>query len=76
MYLLQVLKVGNALQNPAFYKKLQMLITLLGTLCPVIVIIFPSMNTILTPELNGKLSIAIGGINAYFIPATSEKIGI
>jgi hypothetical protein len=74
--MIDVLKYGQMVRNPAFWKKMQYRVTLLTSLIPFIATIYPPSATVLTPELLGNLYTALGGFNIYFTVATTEKIGL
>ena len=76
MQMIEALKVGQSLKNPEFYKKLQSGLTLLFGAIPLIGTFIPSVSEFFTAERMGDLLGFVAAVNLYFIPATSEKVGI
>lgn len=74
--ILKALMHGQSLQNPKFWKRLQMLITLLAGLLPFFATLIPALQPIIDKDLLSKLMGSVLALNLYFIPATSEKIGL
>lgn len=73
--IITVLKVGNSIQNPELWKKLQNLINLIFGMAGVIAFMFPSVTQYLTPENLISITTGITAINAYLTTATSTKVG-
>ena len=76
MKIFDVLKVGNSLSNPAWWKKIQSFINLLSGIAPLIILIVPSTKDLLTVNNILALSSSIAAMNVYFTNATSDKVGI
>ena len=74
--LFTVLKKGNCVDNPEFWKNIQSLVNLVGGLSAFIVILFPQAREYLTVENLGAVGGAISALNVYFTTSTSEKVGI
>ncbi len=72
----KVLFVGNSLNNPSFWKKLQIMLTLIAGFLPFIVSLFPALSPLLDKDILGKLIAGIVGINVYLTAATTDKIGL
>ena len=75
MKFIDVLKKGECLSNPKLYKRLQDVINLLVGNIPIILLMFPSMNSFLTVENLMSLGSGLAAFNVYFTNATSEKVG-
>lgn len=76
MKFINVLKKGNCLKNPIFWKNIQSLINLVGGSATLICIIFPNLTEYLTEHNLIAFSSFIGAMNIYFTNATSTQVGI
>ena len=74
--LFTVLKKGNCVANPELWKNIQSLANLVGGMSALIVIVFPVTREYLTVENLGAFAGAISALNMYFVPATSERVGL
>ena len=73
---LKVLKQGERLSRPEFWKAFQNFCNLLLVWIPLVVMFFPSMQKLLDGDVLGKLIIAAGAMNTYLTTATSTKVGL
>jgi hypothetical protein len=73
---LTVVQKGNSLQNPAFWKTLQLLLTTLASIAPLIAPFYEPLNLFLQSGGLEKLITAVGVLNIYFTAATTTKIGV
>lgn len=76
MKIIDVLKKGQAVKDPAFWKGLQNVVTLCGSFIPVLAIFIPQLELWLNPETLVKIYAALGAMNVYLTTATTEKIGL
>jgi hypothetical protein len=75
-YFLTVIKKGNSLQDPQFWKSLQLLLTALASIVPIIAPFYAPLAQFLEAGGFEKLITATGAMNLYFTASTSEKIGV
>jgi len=75
MKFINVLKLGNSLKDPSWWKKLQSLINLLSGTAPLIVLAVPATRDLLTVDNILALGSSVAAMNVYFTNATSDKIG-
>ena len=76
MSILKALKAGQALANPGGWKVFSNYVNLTVGLAGVAVNFVPGLGAILTPDIIEVTVGIMGAFNAYFMTATSEKIGI
>lgn len=76
MIFFEALKKDRSLRDPQFWKGLQNVVTLSGSLIPVLAIIVPELSNWLNPETLVKIYAALGAISVYLTTATTEKIGL
>ena len=76
MLIFNALKKGEVLENPVFYKKVQGGLTLFFGAVPLIGTFMPGVSEFFTPERMTACLGFITAVNVYFIPATSDKVGI
>mgnify|MGYP001313746857 CR=1 FL=1 len=74
--MINVLKTGQALENPVFWKKAQNILNFISGSVPFILLFFPSAKQYLTPDNIAAVSGFLGAANVYFTVATTEKIGV
>jgi len=75
MIILSALQKGVSLKDPAFYKRIQQSLTLIGSAAPLIALFYPSLAPYVTPENLAALGAFVGGLNVYFTTATTDKLG-
>lgn len=66
---------GESLKNPAFWKRLQLALNILGSIAPIILTVNPELHPYLGENALVSYYTVIAALNAFFIPATSTKIG-
>ena len=76
MKIFNVLKLGNSISNPSFWKKLQSFINVLAGTAPLIIIVIPSTRNLFTQDNILALGSSVAALNVYFTTATSEKVGV
>lgn len=76
MKIFEVLKLGNSLKNPSWWKKIQSFINLLSGTAPLIIIAVPATKDLLTVDNILALGSSVAAMNVYFTNATSEKVGL
>jgi hypothetical protein len=76
MQLLDVLKKGQEIQNPAFWKRVQNYVNLVSIISPTIILLFPDMAPFFSIEKLAIISTTVAGINGYLTVATTGKIGL
>lgn len=70
------LKKGNCVQNPVFWKRVQSLLNFIFGCGGLLVLVFPSLQNVLTPEVLVALTSVITASNVYFTHSTTESIGL
>lgn len=70
------LKVGESLENPAFWKKVQLYITIIGTALPVGALAFPALQAAIDKDVLSQTLAAVAAVNVYLTAATTDKIGL
>lgn len=70
------LKKGNSLENPVFWKKAQLYLTIIGVMLPLAAVLFPSLQVIIDKDILAKTLVQIAAVNAYLTVATTDKIGV
>lgn len=76
MKMINALKAGECLENPALWKKLQSLLNLISGCSGVLILAIPSLRDYLTPENMASVGSALAALNVYFTNATSSQVGI
>jgi len=76
MKIFDVLKIGNSLSDPSWWKKVQSFINLISGTAPLIIITVPITKNLLTVDNILALSSSVAALNVYFTVATSKKIGL
>lgn len=73
---IDVLKVGNVVENPKLWKRLQQTINYISGITPFLILFFPSLKDYLTVDNITTISGFIAASNIYFTASTSSKIGM
>lgn len=76
MNIIEALKKGKMLANPVLWKRLQNVVQLVGGIAPFIVLIMPSLNRYLSPQLIAAAYAALGAVSVYLTVSTTEKLGL
>jgi hypothetical protein len=74
--LLAVLKTGNAVENPEFWKKVQLYVTVAGSFVPILAVFVPFFQVIIDKDVIAHTLSAVAAVNVYLTMATTTKIGI
>jgi len=75
MSIFSVLQKGVSVSNPTTYKKVQQVLTLVGSAGPLIAVFNPTLAQYVTPDNLAALGAFVGGLNIYMTTATTDKIG-
>jgi hypothetical protein len=73
---LKVLRFGYCVENPVFWKKVQMILVCVAGFLPFLATIFPSLNSVIEADVLNKLSAGIAGLVVYLTAATTDKMGV
>jgi hypothetical protein len=73
MYIIDVLKAGQALANPEGWKKAQNWINFVAAGAGVAATFVPGLSNVLTPEVITTAASILGSVNVYLTTATTEK---
>ena len=73
--MINALKAGHVLKNPANWKHAQNAVNAFGGCLPLVAIFIPGAQFLIDADFVAKLYGAIGAINVYLTLATTEKIG-
>jgi hypothetical protein len=71
-----VLKAGNTVENPEFWKKVQLYVTIAGSFVPVLAVFVPVFQVIIDKDVIAHTLSAVAAVNVYLTMATTTKIGI
>ena len=69
------LQLGKTVENPVFWKKVQLYVTVLGVLLPTIGALFPVAQVLVEKNVIAGTLTAIATVNVYLTAATTDKIG-
>lgn len=72
----KILKKGNCVANPEFWKSIQMLVNLVSGMSAFIVVLVPGLQEYLTVENLSAFGSTVSALNVYFTTVTSSKVGI
>jgi hypothetical protein len=75
MTIIDVLKAGKSLENPVFWKKMQIKLALIAGFLPLFVTAFPQMQGIIDHDLVSKIDGGITAVIVYLTVATTDKLG-
>lgn len=70
------LRMGQVVENPAFWKRVQLYVTIIGTLLPTLAAIFPVFQMVIDKAVIAETLTAIATVNVYLTLATTDKIGL
>ncbi|CAB4132022.1 hypothetical protein UFOVP136_13 [uncultured Caudovirales phage] len=76
MTIIDALKTGKMLGNPAFWKRCQIQLALVAGFLPLAVTAFPSLQTIIDHALVSKIDGSITAVIVYLTVATTDKLGV
>lgn len=74
--MINALKTGESLKNPVFWKKAQMGLAVVAGFMPLVVTMFPSLQSIIDNDLIAKADGAIAAVVVYLTVATTDKMGV
>ena len=75
MTIIDVLKAGRSLENPVFWKKVQIKLALFAGFLPLAVTAFPQLQGIIDHALVSKIDGSITAVIVYLTVATTDKLG-
>lgn len=70
------LKAGSSIENPEFWKKVQLYVTIAGSFVPVLAVFVPVFQTIIDKDVIAHTLSAVAAVNVYLTMATTTKIGL
>ena len=76
MKIIDALHAGQSLNDPVFWKQIQMILALIGGFLPLIVSAIPALQAVIDRDILVNLDGAIAAIIVYLTVATTDKIGI
>jgi hypothetical protein len=76
MKIIEVLRAGQSLENPAFWKHVQIKLALFAGFLPLFITAFPSLQTVIDNDIVAKLDGGITAVIVYLTVATTDKIGV
>ena len=70
------LQKGRVVENPAFWKKVQLYITIIGTGLPLLAVFIPAAQALIDKDVIASTLAAVATVNVYLTAATTDKIGL
>ena len=70
------LQKGRVVENPAFWKRVQLYITVVGTVLPTLAVFVPVLQVVIDKEVIAATLAAVATVNVYLTAATTDKIGL
>jgi uncharacterized membrane protein len=70
------LRFGYVVENPVFWKRVQLYVTILGTVFPLLAVFVPVLQVAIDKNVIAETLAAVATVNVYLTAATTDKIGL
>ena len=74
--MINALKLGESLENPSFWKRIQLGLMIFGVFLPSLVLMIPELQIILDKGVLGETLTGVATVISYLTVTTTNKLGV